>query len=101
VKPVGTEALPLFHPPADRAVDGVTYEPAEDHVRLSGQLARVRQVMRDGEWHTLDYLVNHCGGTAASVSARLRDLRKPKYGSATITRQRVAGGLFAYRMEPL
>ena len=90
----------LFRPGLGPLFDGSSFEPPADEVRLSGQLARVAKAMRDGRWHTLDELVRQCGGTTASVSARLRDLRKARFGTHTIARQRVAGkpGLFQYRM---
>lgn len=84
--------------PAD--FDGATYEPDLDRERLSSLLERVHARMLDGRWHTLAELVAACGGTEASVSARLRDLRKPKFGSHDIERLRDpdADGLFRYRM---
>lgn len=84
--------------PAARAFDGATYDAAQDHARLAGQLKRVHASMADGRWHSLRELVTFCGGSEASVSARLRDLRKPKYGARTIERRHVTRGLFLYRM---
>lgn len=77
---------------------GQTYDSALDAERLSSQLGRVYAVMRDGEWHGLSELSARCGGSEASVSARLRDLRKPKFGSHAILRQRVDAGLWMYWM---
>lgn len=79
--------------------DGATYEPGHDHARLSRQLTRVEALMRDGRWRTLAALAHIVGGSEAGVSARLRDLRKPRFGSHTIERQRLKGGLFCYRMK--
>jgi hypothetical protein len=81
-----------------RAFDGRTYEPSLDYARLSGQLQRVACYMADGRFHTLDEIAREAGGTEASVSARLRDLRKPKYGAREVRRERVSGGLFRYRL---
>ena len=79
--------------------DGRTYEPAKDRKRLTGQLARVREIMSDGGWYNLSYLAICTRGTEASVSARIRDLRKPKFGSHIIDRRRVGdSGLFQYRL---
>jgi len=50
-------------------------EPA-DIPRLNRLLDRVLHVMRDGQEHTLRELAQRCGGGEASVSARLRDLRR-------------------------
>lgn len=92
---------PLPEPPAARAFDGDTYEPDQDHARLKGQLWRVFQLMSDGKWRTLAEISDSAGGTEASVSARLRDLRKDKYGAREVERERVDGGLFMYRLKPL
>jgi hypothetical protein len=89
--------LPLFD--AVRRFDGTTYDPARDAARLGGQLQRVFDLMRDGEWRTLAEVARAVGGTEAAVSARLRDLRKPRFGSHTVERQHVSGGLWQYRMK--
>jgi hypothetical protein len=83
---------------------GDTYEPEHDSVRLGGLLARVEAFMRDGAWRTLPEIVASCGGTEASVSARLRDLRKPKFGRHTVERRRhpdlaMSAGVFQYRLR--
>jgi hypothetical protein len=78
--------------------DGETYERAEDHKRLTGQLLRVFTAMKDQRWHTLDHLVEQSGGSTASVSARLRDLRKEKFGAFVVERRRKSGGLYEYRL---
>ena len=84
--------------PAD-AFDGRTYQPEFDHARLSGQLAKVYAIMQHGHWHDLYTLATLVGGSEAACSARLRDLRKPKYGSHVIDRRRVGtSGLFQYRL---
>jgi hypothetical protein len=82
--------------------DGATFDPALDGDRLRSQLARVRRAMADGEWHTLRELGERLADSDASVSARLRDLRKPKFGGWTVERQRVPGGngLHRYRLAP-
>src|ERR1035437_8053530 len=85
----------------ETAFEGETYVPALDHKRLTGQLERVFIAMSDGQWHSLDWLAVQANGTEASVSARLRDMRKSKYGSRVIDRRRVGmSGLFQYRMVP-
>ena len=81
------------------AFDGSTYEPERDHERLKGQLRRVYELMRDGRWRTLEQITDHVGGSQASVSARLRDFRKAKYGSRIVERQRVSNGWFEYRVR--
>lgn len=79
--------------------DGKTYEPAHDKKRLTKQLDAVRNVMRGGEWITIALLARATGGSEAGVSARLRDLRKPKFGGHTVERKRGEGGVFFYRLK--
>jgi hypothetical protein len=97
--------LPLF--PTDVAsldltepmhFDGETFDPTRDGARLTRLLDRVQLIIQDGQWHTLDEIVAACGGTTASVSARLRDLRKVRFGGHTIERRYLDGGLWQYRM---
>ena len=78
--------------------DGDTYEPDKDKARLTGQLGRVFAVMSDGHWHSLREIADKAKGSEASVSARLRDLRKEKFGSYEVERRRLDGGLFQYRL---
>ena len=78
--------------------DGRTYEPAKDESRLTGHLQKVLALMSDGRWRTLDDIAGRVGCSEASASARLRDLRKPRFGSHTVERQRIEGGLFVYRL---
>jgi hypothetical protein len=53
--------------------DGETYDEALDEDRLKTQLARVRALMWDQRWRTLDDISRATGDPQASVSARLRD----------------------------
>lgn len=78
--------------------DGPTYEPEKDQERLSGQFARVKELMLDGAWRSLAEIAAVVEGSEAGVSARLRDLRKERFGGYTVNRRRVAGGLFQYQM---
>jgi hypothetical protein len=81
--------------------DGRTYDPKLDRERLRTQLERVFSVMKDGRWRTLDMIRSLCGGTEASISARLRDLRKPRFGGFEVERKRAKrGGLWIYRLSP-
>jgi hypothetical protein len=78
--------------------DGATYEHARDARRLAGQHCRVLAFMRDEKWHTLSEIALHTRDPEASVSARLRDLRKARFGGHTIEREYVERGLFRYRL---
>ena len=77
---------------------GATYSESRDGERLSGQLARVRELMRDGRWRTLAEIAAATGASEAGASARLRDLRKPKHGAHTVEREWRGNGLWAYRL---
>jgi len=80
--------------------DGATYDRAADHVRLNAQTLRVWAVLTSGQWYTLAELGRLTGDPEASVSARLRDLRKVKFGAHVVERRRVTDdrGLFMYRL---
>jgi hypothetical protein len=88
---------PQLFPTAPR-FDGATFDVERDSDRLHGLLDRVRIFMGGGEWRTLAEIADACRGTEASVSARLRDLRKQKFGAHTVERRYVGNGVFAYRL---
>jgi hypothetical protein len=80
--------------------DGETYDEARDRARLSRQLNRVWEAMRDRRWRTLGDLAEELGDPEASISARLRDLRKEKFGGYRVRRRYVRRGLWEYRLLP-
>lgn len=82
--------------------DGSTYDEKRDGARLSTQLERVRGMFTrwEGRWFSLEEIAAYANGTEAAVSARLRDLRKPKFGSLNIERKNLGGGLWVYRLAP-
>lgn len=82
----------------DRHFDGATFQHPLDSRRLSKQFERVRDLMADGRWRTLGEIADTLALPEASVSARLRDLRKPQFGGFLVENERVAGGLWRYRV---
>lgn len=83
--------MPLF--------DGQTFEESKDAVRLTQQLTRVRKLMADGLWRSLKEISEAVDAPEASVSARLRDLRKKKFGGRNVERRRRDGyGTWEYRV---
>lgn len=84
-----------------RHFDGATFDHAQDAERLTRQWERVRDLMLDGRPRTLSAIAQTLGLPEASVSARLRDLRKPRFGGYRVTANRVPGGrgLWTYRLE--
>lgn len=79
--------------------DGTTFNPALDGPRLCRQLDAVRSVMASGAWLTLRQISIAAKCSEASASARLRDLRKQRFGGHMVARKRIAAGLFAYRLR--
>jgi hypothetical protein len=84
--------------------DGVTFDHDLDHPRLTGQLARVFRILSGGEWWTIPGIER---ATAArgfhdspqAISARIRDLRKEKFGGFTVEHRRIRrSGLWEYRI---
>ncbi len=86
--------------------DGSTYEPKFDASRLRGEMARVYHCMKGntykhGHWFTLREISGFTGDPEASISARLRDLRKAKFGAHTVNRRRrgdPSRGVFEYQL---
>jgi hypothetical protein len=82
--------------------DGQTFEPHHDLARLSTQLKRVEAAMLGGSWFTLRELQALCGGSEAGISARIRDLKKQRFGGYIIDRERRGDpkrGMFVYRLH--
>lgn len=83
--------------------DGATYDATQDYARLNKQARRVFNAMSDGMWRTLRQIADTTGDPEASVSARLRDLRKQRFGAHTVEARRVAGArraTWVYRVVP-
>lgn len=85
--------------------DGLTYRAELDRQRLSTQMKRVRWLLQHHRtrWWTLGELSQVIGGSEAGISARLRDMRKKRFGSCVIERRRRGdpkAGLHEYRMRP-
>lgn len=90
------EPQPLAEPPHR---DGATFDQALDGARLHYQHNRVLAVMKDGAWHTLPELAAATGDPEASISARIRDLRKARFGGYVVDRRRRTVGLNEYRLQ--
>ena len=91
-------------PSAKADFDGATYDPNQDKQRLETTLGRVYLFMSDGCWHTIAEVARAAKCSESGASARIRDLRKPKfrarYPNGGIELERVEGGsgLYQYRM---
>ena len=81
--------------------NGSDYVPEHDNIRLTGQLKRVYNAMLDSKWRTLSEIEKLTGDPQASISAQLRHLRKPRYGSHEINKRprgERKNGLFEYQL---
>lgn len=78
---------------------GESFDEKQDGERLRTQLQRVQTYMDVGWWRTLAEIKAVAGGTEASISARLRDLRKAPF-FLSVERHRVpdGNGLHEYRV---
>ena len=78
--------------------DGDDYVHDRDHQRLSGQILRVYDCMLDATWRTLREIEESTGDPQASISAQLRNLRKPKFGGHKVERRYLGDGLYNYKL---
>lgn len=81
--------------------DGPEYEPELDKVRLTGQIERVYNLMKDMRWRSLNEIAAATHDPQSSVSAQLRHLRKKKFGSHIINKRRRGNpmnGLYEYQL---
>jgi hypothetical protein len=88
---------------AEPEFDGPVYDPATDKNRLSHQLGRVFQCMRDGQWRTLEEIHIATADPVASISAQLRHLRKRRFASYLVEKRHRGDpvhGLYEYRLLP-
>ena len=91
----------------DLEFNGSDYDPEHDQERLSGQILRVYEVMRDERWRTLGEISFEIlqrfdkSDPLPSISAQLRHLRKTRFGGYCVEK-RARGerchGLFEYRV---
>lgn len=98
----------LFQPqPGQLEFNGSDYNSKDDDERLTGQIRRVFNVMKDLQWRSLSEIrltiLNRTGinDSEASISAQLRHLRKDRFGSHEVEK-RARGdrksGLFEYQL---
>jgi hypothetical protein len=77
--------------------NGPEYIQDRDFDRLHRQTKRVFNVVKDGEWRTIQQIARLAECPENSASAQLRHLRKTRFGSHIIERRHVGHGLFEYR----
>ena len=92
--------LPLI-PDRQPKFDGHPFDVVLDADRLGKQLETVKTFMlQQSGWVSLVEIERATSVTTASAGARLRDLRKPRFGSYSVARRRRAGspGTFEYKV---
>jgi len=90
--------LNLFNQPD---FNGSDYNPVLDKARLTGQIERVFNCMKDGKWRSLQEIELVTNDGQASISAQARNLRKDKFGKHTVLKRRRGdgkSGLFEYQL---
>ena len=88
----------MMSEPLPTLFDGITLNDERDNGRLAQQLHSVRKLALQREWFTLREIAFSLNYPEASVSARLRDLRKAKFGGYNVERKYVERGIWAYRV---
>jgi hypothetical protein len=84
-----------WQPPEPADIRGETFDPDRDGKRLNAQCQRVFNLMRDGNWRTLAQISFVTHDPEASVSARLRDLKRFGFG---YDKKYISRGLWSYRL---
>ena len=87
--------------PEPMRFNGPDYDPKYDQKRLTGQIKRVYDLMIDGRWRTLGEIAQETHDPEASISAQLRHLRKPRFGSHLVDKRRRGDekrGLYEYKL---
>lgn len=79
---------------------GPCYNPVLDGSRLKRQMDSILSLMLDGCWRTLHEISAQLNYPEASVSAQLRHLRKPAFGSYRVGKRRRTSGLWEYQLQP-
>ena len=82
-------------PPEPPKYFGDSFNQERDGKRLNAQCQRTFDCVRDGTWKSLKAISAATGDPEASVSARLRDLRRHGF---TVERKYVERGLWIYRV---
>lgn len=88
--------------PSNFKFNGPEFRPEHDQARLTGQCLRVRDLMLDGVWRTVQQIAFLTNDPEPSISAQLRALRKPRFGSYVVERRARgdrSSGLFEYKVS--
>lgn len=78
--------------------NGPEYVPERDNARLGSQIMKIYNLMKDGQYRTLNSIHSLTGEPEASISAQLRHLRKERFGGHTVNRRYIENGLYEYQL---
>lgn len=78
--------------------DGETYDESKDFRRLNSQFEKVKAIMSDGKWWSPYELKALIGGSESGITARIRDLKKERFGAYKIDKRRRTTGTWEYRI---
>jgi|688.fasta_scaffold488091_4 hypothetical protein len=67
---------------------------------MDRMIDRVRRIMLDNQWRSLDYIASTTGGKRDSVSSLMRQLRNPKHGGFNVEKRYDDIGVWVYRIAP-
>jgi len=87
-----------FELPLRPRFNGSDYDPERDDPRLTGQLLRIVNCMKDGHWRGLVAIACATGDPPASISAQLRHLRKERFGGHTVNKKHLGDGMYTYQL---
>lgn len=81
--------------------DGKTFDPTTDTEALDKQAVRVWKTMLDGRWRSLDAIAAITRDHVPSISARIRDFRKHRFGGHEVKLRRQQGSrMYEYQLIP-
>lgn len=81
--------------------NGAVYSKEHDDLRLTGQILRIFDLMKDGLFRTLSEISSATGDPETSCSAQIRHLRKERFGSHRVdkrSRGKRSNGLWEYSL---
>src|SRR5688572_12420258 len=94
-------------PKRKRKFHGADFVESRDQSRLERQIDRIFNVMKDGVWRSVDEIAELTKDEttgfaykATSISAQLRNLKKPENGSHTLNRRHEGNGFYRFQIIP-
>ena len=71
----------------------------EENKKMSAAMLRVFSLMKDGQWRTLENLMNVIGSPTQSIAIYLRAFREKRYGGHIVNKRKVGKGrIFEYQL---